>query len=184
LRKNCPSAGADIGSMATILEYGANARFAGIASISDLIDEESTCVVSVGVGEKKFLMLADTGASITLISNKVPFDKEVNTSKMVRFANGHVSKLTCRRRVRVNVGGKIRIMWSYVAEGLPTDIVLGCDYMKGTTIIDLTSGKINFSDHFGDASCSVAEDLCLYKGKPYKCLRNLKLDERKFIEST
>jgi hypothetical protein len=82
-------------------------------------------------------VMVDTGSSISLCHSSILFAKEESCDLSVRFGNGTTQALSKRRLVKLSVGNSPLYVWCYVSDLIPTDVLLGMDFLCKKSIIDL-----------------------------------------------
>ena len=88
------------------------------------------------------LVMIDTGASISLVDEKVPYIRESNANISIRFGNGSTQVAKFKRLICIYVNNRSFLAWAYVTTGLPTQAILGMDFLNRRSIIDLRNNNI------------------------------------------
>jgi hypothetical protein len=63
--------------------------------------------------------MIDTGASISLVDESVPYVKEVIANMSIRFGNGTTTVAKSKRLICIYVNSRAIRAWAYVTKGLP-----------------------------------------------------------------
>ena len=71
------------------------------------------------------IIMIDTGASISLVDENIPFIKEIDTNTSIRFGNGTTAIAKSKRLICIYVNNRSIRAWAYVTKGLPTLLFSG-----------------------------------------------------------
>ena len=153
-------------SNTALLYDGLNPESKGI----DIEFSKRTKFISIecklGKSKSEGVVMIDTGASISLVDEKVPYIRESIANTSIRFGNGSTQIAKSKRLICIYVNSKSFLAWAFVTTGLPTQVILGMDFLSKRSIIDLRKNNIrlfseciNASDVYSAAiipDCAVA----------------------------
>ncbi|HYN44393.1 MAG TPA: retropepsin-like aspartic protease, partial [Candidatus Limnocylindrales bacterium] len=97
---------------------------------------------TIGDSKAERIIMIDTGASITLVDEGMPFIKQIDANISIRFGNGTTTIAKFKRLICIYVNKKPFRAWAYVTKGLPTPVILGMDYLRTRAVIDLVKNNI------------------------------------------
>jgi len=139
-------------SNAASLYDGLNPESRGI----DIEFSKRTKFISIecklGKSKAEGVVMIDTGASISLVDEKVPYIRESIANTSIRFGNGSTQIAKSKRLICIYVNSKSFLAWAFVTTGLPTQVILGMDFLSKRSIIDLRKNNIRLFSECINAS--------------------------------
>ena len=74
--------------------------------------------------------MIDTGASISLVDERVPYIREVVANISIRFGNGSTQVAKSKRLICIYVNNRSFLVWAFVTTGLPTQVITQYGFFK------------------------------------------------------
>src|SRR6185503_13481600 len=70
----------------------------------------------------------------------------------IRFGNGSTQVVKSKRLICIYVNNRSFLVWAFVTTGLPTQVILGMDFLSKRSIIDLRNNNIQLFSECVNAS--------------------------------
>jgi hypothetical protein len=118
--------------------------------------------------------MIDTGASISLAKSSINYIGERSVDIRIKFANNQFTNISKQRKYRIFKDNVPIVFWAYVYDSIPTDILLGKDFLDKKAIIDLVSNKLWLKDENEFSINLLSEDDIWLSELEFPVLRGLK----------